>query len=229
MSRGLSLLIISGAFGVFRKDVVIAAGGYRRDTVGEDMELVVRMHRYLRERNQEYEMAFLPDPVCWTEVPESLQVLGRQRNRWQRGLIDSLFIHRRMMLNPRYGLIGVIGFTNFVFFEMLAPLVELSGYVIIPLSYVLGMTNVAFFALFLAVAILVGVILSTGSVVLEELSFRRYPRTVDLLIMVAVGFAENLGYRQLTLWWRVKGTWDYLRGNTSWGKMERKGFAKAQE
>ena len=221
-----SLLIISGAFGVFRKDTVIAVGGYRSDTVGEDMELVVRMHRYLREQRVEYEMHFLPDPVCWTEVPESRKVLGRQRNRWQRGLIDSLRIHRRMMLNPKYGPIGLIGFPYFVFFEMLAPVVELSGYVIIPLSYALGVLDFRFFALFLTVAILFGIILSTGSVVLEELSFRRYPKTLDLLKLVLAGFLENFGYRQLTLWWRVKGTWDYLRGSTSWGQMERKGFGK---
>jgi len=221
-----SLLIISGAFGVFRKDVVITIGGYRHDTVGEDMELVVRMHRYLREQRQEYEMHFLPDPVCWTEVPESLKVLGRQRNRWQRGLIDSLRIHRRMMLNPRYGTIGMVAFPYFVLFEMMAPVVELSGYIIIPLSYALGMVDFLFFALFLTVAILIGVILSTGAVVLEELSFRRYPRTSDIARLVAAAFLENFGYRQLTVWWRVKAFWDYFSGKAAWGKMERKGFTK---
>ena len=221
-----SLLIISGAFGVFRKDIVIAIGGYRQDTVGEDMELVMRMHRYLREHQRKYEMHFLADPVCWTEVPESLKVLGRQRNRWQRGLIDSLRIHRRMMLNPRYGPIGMVAFPYFVFFEMLAPVVEMSGYIIIPISYALGVVDFPFFALFMTVAILVGAIFSTGSVVLEELSFRRYPKTSDLLKLVVFGFLENFGYRQLHSWWRLKGFWDYFRGNTAWGKMERKGFTR---
>ena len=221
-----SLLIISGAFGIFRKDVVIAVGGYKQGSLAEDMELVVRMHRYLREQRQEYEMHFLPDPVCWTEVPESPKTLGRQRNRWQRGLIDSLRIHRRMMLNPRYGTIGMVAFPYFVFFEMLAPVVELSGYIIIPLSYALGIVNLLFFALFLTVAILVGVILSTGAVVLEELFYRRYPKTSDIARLIAAAFLENFGYRQLTVWWRVKGFWDYFRGKTAWGKMERKGFAK---
>lgn len=221
-----SLLIISGAFGVFRKDVVIAVGGYRRDTVGEDMELVVRMHRYLREHRTQYEMHFLPDPVCWTEVPESVKVLGRQRNRWQRGLIDSLWIHRKMMLNPRYGIVGLLGFPYFVFLEVLAPIVELSGYIIIPLSYAFGVLDLTFFALFLTVAILLGAILSTSSVVLEELSFRRYPKTSDLLKLISVGLLENIGYRQLSSWWRLMGTLDYLRGQTTWGRMERKGFAK---
>ena len=221
-----SLLIISGAFGIFRKDVVIAIGGYRRGSLAEDMELVVRMHRYLREQRQEYEMHFLPDPVCWTEVPESLRTLGRQRNRWQRGLIDSLRIHRRMMLNPRYGTIGMVAFPYFVFFEMMAPVVELSGYIIIPISYALGIVNFLFFALFLTVAILIGVILSTGAVVLEELFYRRYPKTSDIVRLVAAAFLENFGYRQLTLWWRMKAFWDYFSGKTAWGKMERKGFTK---
>jgi cellulose synthase/poly-beta-1,6-N-acetylglucosamine synthase-like glycosyltransferase len=219
-----SLLIISGAFGIFRKDAVITVGGYRHNTVGEDMELVVRMHQYMREQKKEYEMCFLPDPVCWTEVPESLQSLGSQRNRWQRGLIDSLRMHRKMMLNPKYGSIGMVAFPYFIFFEMLAPVFELSGYIIIPLSYALGTVDFLFFALFLAVAILVGVIISTLSVILEELSFKRYPRTLDLLKLIAAGFLENFGYHQLTVWWRLKGFWDYFKGNTRWGKMERKGF-----
>ncbi len=221
-----SLLIISGAFGIFRKDVVIAIGGYRQGSLGEDMELVVRMHRYLREQRQEYEMHFLPDPVCWTEVPESLQTLGRQRNRWQRGLIDSLRIHRRMMLNPRYGTIGMVAFPYFVFFEMLAPVIEMSGYIIIPVSFALGMVDLLFFTLFLTVAVLVGVILSIGTVVLEELFYRRYPKTSDIARLLAAAFLENFGYRQLTLWWRLKGTWDYFSGKTAWGRMERKGFSK---
>ncbi|MFQ5996632.1 MAG: glycosyltransferase [Dehalococcoidales bacterium] len=221
-----SLLIISGAFGVFRKDVVIAVGGFLKGSLGEDIELVVRMHRYLREQGREYEMHFLPDPVCWTEVPESLKILGRQRNRWQRGLIDALNIHRRMMLNPKYGAIGMVAFPYFALFEMLAPIVELSGYIIIPLSYALGIVNFLFFALFLTVAILIGVILSTGSVVLEELSFRRYPKTSDILKLITTGFLENFGYRQMTVWWRVKGFWDYFTGKTAWGMMERKGFVR---
>jgi len=221
-----SLLIISGAFGVFRKDIVIAASGYRHDTVGEDIELVVRIHRYLREQKREYEMHFLPDPVCWTEVPESPKSLGRQRNRWQRGLIDTLCIHRRMMLNPRYGVIGMVAFPYFALFEMLAPIIELSGYIIVSLSFAFGMVNFPFFALFLTIAILIGVILSTGSVVLEELSFRRYPKTSDLLKLIATGFLENFGYRQMTVWWRVKGFWDYFTGKKAWGMMERKGFVR---
>ena len=221
-----SMLIISGAFGVFRKDVVKDVGGFLRGTVGEDMELVVRMHHHLRANGVRHRMHFLPDPVCWTEVPESVRVLGRQRNRWQRGLMDSLLRHSRMMLNPRYGVVGLIAFPYFVFLEMLAPLVELLGWVVIPVAFGFGAIDWIFFGLFLAVALLLGAVLSTSSVLLEELTFRRYPATTDLLKLFAAGIIENFGYRQLTTWWRAKGIWDFLRGSDTWGKMERTGFSK---
>ena len=114
-----ALLIISGAFGLFRRDAVLEAGGYRTSTVGEDMELVVRMHRLWREAKRRYQIVFVPEPVCWTEVPETLRVLKRQRNRWQRGTVDSIGMHKRMLLNPRYGVVGLFGMPYFFLFEML--------------------------------------------------------------------------------------------------------------
>lgn len=221
-----SLLIISGAFGVFRKDVVIEVGGYRGGSVGEDVELVMRMHSRLLESGRKYEMHFLPDPVCWTEVPESLAMLGRQRNRWQRGLIESLMLHKKMFFNPKYGPIGMIGVPYFFIFEMFAPLLELVGLALIIVSFALGYVNLPFFGLFVAITVLFGSVLTTGSVVLEEMSFRRYLKTTELMKMIAAGFAENLGYRQLNLWWRASGCVDYIRGKTSWGNMERRGFGK---
>ena len=194
--------------------------------MGEDVDLVMRMHRLLLESGQVYEMHFLPDPVCWTEVPESLAILGLQRNRWQRGLIESLMIHRKMFFNPRYGPIGMIGVPYFFIFEMFAPLLELAGLALVIVSFALGYVNLPFFGLFVAITVLFGSVLTTGSVLLEEMSFRRYLKTSELLKMVAAGFAENLGYRQLNLWWRASGCIDYLRGKTAWGRMERRGFGK---
>ena len=221
-----SLLIISGAFGVFKKETVIAVGGYKHNTVGEDMELVVRMHHYLRERKIKYDMFFLPDPVCWTEVPDSWKVLGRQRNRWHRGLIDSLLTHRKMFMNPRYGTVGLLGMPYFVLFEMLGPVVELLGYIVVPAAFIAGVINLEFFIAFLSLAVLFGIVLSTGSLVLEELSFRRFPRAVDLLILMGMGVIENLGYRQMNTLWRIMAFRDFIRGNTAWGRMERRGFTK---
>ena len=127
-SRFGSLLIISGAFGLFQRSVVAAAGGYSTTTVGEDVELVVRLHRYLRERGEEYRIEFIPDPVAWTEVPEDLQSLGGQRRRWQRGLVETLWRHQRMTLNPRFGMFGLVALPSFFLLEVLGPLVELLGY-----------------------------------------------------------------------------------------------------
>ena len=159
-------------------------------------------------------------------VPESLAALGRQRNRWQRGLMESLMLHRKMFLNPKYGTIGMLGVPYFMLFEMFAPLLELTGLALVIVSFALGYVDLPFFGLFLAITVLFGSVLTTGSVLLEEISFRRYRKTTDLLKMIAAGFAENLGYRQLNLWWRATGCVDYLRGKTAWGRMERRGFGE---
>src|SRR5690348_3262490 len=123
-------MIISGAFGLFRRDAVIHAGGYAHDTVGEDMELVVRLRRVGCEQRQRQRVIFIPDPVAWTEVPESLHVLGNQRDRWHRGLADVLWRHRRLFFNPSYGALGLLVFPYFVFGELLAPVIEATGLII---------------------------------------------------------------------------------------------------
>ncbi|MCS6881577.1 MAG: glycosyltransferase [Oscillochloridaceae bacterium] len=221
-----ALLIISGAFGVFKRQAVLDAGGYRHDTVGEDFELVVRMHRRLREQKRAYRIVFLPDPVCWTEAPETLRVLGRQRNRWQRGLIDTLKIHRRMTLNPRYGRIGMVAMPYFVIIELIGPVIEMFGYLFVTMAFLLKLINLPFFLLFLTLAILLGALLSVASVTLDEIAYHRFPRLSQLLILVAFALLEQFGYRQLTVWWRIRAFVDYWRGNKSWGTMERKGFAR---
>jgi cellulose synthase/poly-beta-1,6-N-acetylglucosamine synthase-like glycosyltransferase len=219
------LLIISGAFGLFDKRAALLAGGYAHDTVGEDMELVVRMHRRLREAGQPYRISFVPDPVCWTEAPETVRVLRRQRNRWHRGLIDTLWRHRVMFGRPRFGVVGLVSMPTFVVFEMLGPLIELSGYVIVPFCYLLGILNLQYMLVFLAVSVLYGILLSVSAVLLEDMAFRRYPRARDLAHLVLIGVLENLGYRQATAWWRTRAFWDYWKGDLGWGRMERRGIA----
>ncbi len=218
-----SLLIISGAFGVFDRKSVIEVGGYLHDTVGEDMELVVRLHRHYRDRKEKYRVRFLPEPVCWTEVPESWTVLGRQRNRWQRGLADTLWRHKKMLFNPKYGRLGFMAMPFFLFVELLSPIIELGGYLILIVSLWLGVINIQFALLFLTAAILLGMILSVLSVLMEELTFRRYDRIRDVMILIFFAFLENLGYRQTHAWWRFRGLIDFLKGNKSWGEMTRVG------
>jgi cellulose synthase/poly-beta-1,6-N-acetylglucosamine synthase-like glycosyltransferase len=220
------LLIISGAFGMFKKSAVIEVGGYRSDTVGEDMELVARMHRIKLEKKEPYKIVFVPDPVCWTEVPESLQVLSRQRNRWHRGLLDVIIIHRKMLLNKNYGVIGLAAMPYFFFIELLAPLIEFTGYITAALMLIFGTLHIYLVGLFFIVSLFYGVMFSVCSVLLEEISFRRYPNPKHLALLLAMGVIENFGYRQLTAWWRTKAFYDYARGKKEWGAMQRKGFNK---
>ncbi len=227
LSAGNMLLIISGAFGIFRRDAVVEAGGFRADTVGEDMEIVTRLHRIYRERGQKYRVVFQPDPVCWTEAPESMKILRNQRNRWQRGTLQVLGYHRKMILNPRYGMVGLFAMPYYLIFEALGPILELSGFVVTILALALGLLDWRFAQLLFLAAIAYGAVISVGSVLLEELSFRRYPRVSDLLTLALVGIAENFGYRQLTTWWRLRGIVDYFRKKQGWGTMIRKGFTGA--
>lgn len=198
-SRMRSLLIISGAFGLFRRSLVEAAGGFSRDTVGEDFELVVRLHRYLRDRGEEYRIAFVPDPVAWTEAPEDFATLARQRRRWQRGLAETLWRHRRLTFNPRYGVVGMLAFPYYILFELLGPLIEVAGYAAVITSAALGSLSPLFFAAFFTVALLTGIFLSGSALTLEELSFRRYEGDADGMRIVLAALAENLGYRQLLM------------------------------
>ena len=222
-----AMLIISGAFGLFRRGVVVQLGGYATDTVGEDMELVVRIHRYCLERKIPYRITFVPDPVAWTECPESLRVLARQRDRWQRGLMQVLWRHRVMLFNPRYGRVGMLAFPFFWFLEGWGPLIEIAGYISFALSLVLGMWSPVVALAFFMVAFVFGAALSIAAVGLEELSFRRYERWGDLVRLLLVGLLEPFGYRQLSTWWRTKGVVSAIRGVKGWGAMERRGFRAA--
>ena len=226
-SSGNSLLVISGAFGLFDKRAVVQAGGYATDTVGEDIELVVRLHRHLHDRRQPYRIGFVPDPICWTEVPESLRVLRRQRTRWQRGLIDTLWRHRGMMGRPRYGIIGLVALPGFFLFEMLSPVIEFSGYIVLPLLLLLGYVPISFASPLLVLSVLYSILVSVLAVLLEDITFRRYPKASDMAVLVGAAVLEHLGYRQLTVWWRVRAFWEYWRGDLSWGAMERRGVGAA--
>jgi cellulose synthase/poly-beta-1,6-N-acetylglucosamine synthase-like glycosyltransferase len=218
------MLIVSGAFGLFHKATAKTVGGYSSDTVGEDKELVVKIVRYLKENKREYEILFVPQTVCWTEVPASWQTLGRQRNRWHRGMFEVLYKHRAMFFNRAYGRAGVIGMPYFLLIEALGPLVELSGYILLPLAALLGLLAPINAIVYTLCAVVLGIILSVSAVLLEEASFHRYPRWRELLLLNFIAIVENFGYRQLTLWWRLRGTWDYLRGNKQWGAQVRQGF-----
>ena len=222
-----SLLIISGAFGLYKKSEVIAVGGYDSNTDTEDLELVVKLHEGLKKRKVKYRIVFVPDPVCWTEVPEKFKTLLMQRNRWHRGLLQSFRLHWRMLLNPKYGVIGTLALPYFLLFEMLGPFVEVLGYLSVILARLLGILNMEFFLLFLLVAVFYGVFLSIAAVLLEEISFRRYPAWEDLARLIWYAIWENLGYRQLLALFKVKAFFDFIRRRRRWGEMGHRGFRPA--
>ena len=217
-------LIISGAFGLFRREAVVLAGGYTHDSIGEDIELVVRLRRHGYENGTATRVDFIPDPVAWTEVPESLRVLGRQRDRWHRGLADTLWRHRRLLFNPRYGALGLVGYPYFLFIEFLAPILEALGVAALVLALVLHAIDVPFAILFFLVSYGYGLLLTLLSILLEEVSYRRYRHIRERLALIGLALLEAVGYRQLTVWWRLSGVIGYLRGRRDWGVMERRGF-----
>jgi cellulose synthase/poly-beta-1,6-N-acetylglucosamine synthase-like glycosyltransferase len=223
-SRLGMLLIISGAFGLFRRDVVVEAGGYDTTTVGEDAELILRLHRLRREQRKPCRITFFPDPICWTEAPSSLRVLTRQRDRWQRGLIEMLLRHRRMLLRPRYGVVGMLALPYFVIFELLGPAIEVVGYVSIAVSLALGVISPTFVLVFLALSVCYGMALSFCVVLMEERAFRRYPDWRCLRRLVLAALVENFGYRQLMALVRARAWWTILRRGDGWGEMTRVGF-----
>ena len=227
LSAANMLLIISGAFGIFRRDALVEAGGFRADTVGEDMEIVTRLHRLYRERKARYRIVFQPDPVCWTEAPEDPRILRNQRNRWQRGTMQVLGYHRAMIGNPRYGAVGLLAMPYYLLFETLGPAIECTGFIVTIAALLLGLLDWRFAELLFLAAIVYGAIISLAAVLLEELSFRRYPRVRDLLVLALAGIGENFGYRQLTTWWRLVGMRDYFRRSQGWGTMTRKGFSRS--
>ncbi|MEV0976483.1 glycosyltransferase family 2 protein [Streptomyces sp. NPDC049915] len=229
-SRLGGLLIIAGAFGLFRRDAVVAAGGMDPDCIGEDAELVIRLHRHMREQGRDYRIVFVTEPISWSEAPSQRKVLARQRRRWHRGLTEILIKHRRMIGNPAYGRIGLLALPFHVVFELLAPLVELAGLVLVPLGVLVGAVNVDFLWHFLLAAYVYALVVSMVSVVVEEYAFHRFTQWRDVRGVLIGVLAENIGYRQLTAWWRLRGLWDGLRRSPQeWGSMTRAGFGSSSQ
>jgi len=222
-----ALILISGAFGIFRRAEAVEVGGYTLGTVGEDLEIIVKLHRLMREKGRAYRIAFIPEPVCWTEAPETLAVLGRQRSRWQRGALETFAKHKDMMLRRRYGRIGAVGMGNMLLVDVLGPLVEVLGYLLVPAFWALGLLNTAYFVAFVAVTFAFGIAVSAGSLILEELELRRVTGPTGLMALLLAAIVENFGYRQLNNLWRVRGWWQFLRKSEAWGTMTRRGFATA--
>lgn len=227
-SRFNQLLIVSGAFGLFNKGAVIHAGGYTEGLIGEDMELIVRLHRVNIENKLKKRIEYIPDPVCWTEAPETFSVLRKQRIRWQRGLAETLLAHKKMLFNPAYGAVGLLTFPYFLFVELLGSVVELIGFLIIIIGVFFDILNPVIVGTVFAVSILYGSFISSLAVLLEELTLHKYPKVRHLLVLFAWALTESLWYRPLLVLWRIEGLLNTFKKKADWGNMERKGISSSE-
>lgn len=228
-SRVGALVIISGAFGLFRRDAVVTAGGYDATCVGEDAELVLRLYRSRADAGLPCRVSFFPDPICWTEAPSDLRTLGRQRDRWQRGLGQMLWRHRRMTFNPKYGRVGWLGLPTFWLFELLGPIIEAVALIMIPLGFLFGYVTLPVFLLMFSLALLYGFFLSLVAILIEERAFRRYPSWTDLRRLTFAVIVENMGYRQWLAFVRARAVFRRPGAKHAWGEQKRMGFSQVDD
>jgi poly-beta-1,6-N-acetyl-D-glucosamine synthase len=222
------LMLISGAFGLFDRKIAVAAGGYNHKTVGEDMELVMRMHKYMREKKLPYKVAYVPEPLCWTEAPADYKILSSQRNRWTRGTIECLSMHKNMMFNFRYGVMGLLSYPYWVFTEWMAPLIEASGILFLLIMAMLNLVNWLWAISLVALVYTFAVALSIYSLYIQELAYQKYAKKKDILKLLAAILLEPLLYHPLATWWALKGNYQYFSGGAKgWGEMKRNGFNTA--
>jgi cellulose synthase/poly-beta-1,6-N-acetylglucosamine synthase-like glycosyltransferase len=219
-----AVVLISGAFGLFRRDAVIAVGGYDQTAIGEDMDLTIRLQRHFRARGEPIQIAFDPNPLCWTQAPEDWQSLRSQRYRWRRGLLQVLWRYRWMIGNPRFGTVGLGPLPYIAFFEGLGPLLEGSGYVVTIVAAALGYLNWKYFGIMLIVSVLFGAAVTLLAVLMSDATSRAYMRGRDLGLLVAVAILESFGYRQVNALWGCVGTVQALTGKGGWGTMKRQAF-----
>jgi cellulose synthase/poly-beta-1,6-N-acetylglucosamine synthase-like glycosyltransferase len=224
-----SLLIISGAFGLFRRTAVLEAGGFRVGTVAEDMELVVRLHKHFLRERKPYNLRFTPDPICWSEVPSDLGTLRRQRNRWHRGLWETLWTHKDMLFNPRYRRLGLVAVPYFWIFEALAPVVEITGYLLVVVGMFAGFLSPRFALLFVLLAVMYGMLSSQLAAGIETFLSTRYPRLRDRAILFLAAFLEFVGYRQFLALERTVATVQVPFKKGQWGKMHRTGIKDSSQ
>ena len=222
------LMLISGAMGIFDRETVIKSGGYSIKTVGEDMELVVRMRRRMAEEGVKYEVTYIPDPLCWTQVPSDVKSLQTQRTRWTRGLVESLWTHRKIFFNKTYGRLGLLGYPYWFFFEWLAPLIAFSGFIYSIYLAVTNSINWPFYLLLFLFIYTFAVSISVWAILFEEITYHKYKRKRDVLKLLTAALLEPFFYPIYT-YFAVRGNLEALRRKKGWGNVERKGFEKKKK
>lgn len=222
------LLLISGAFGLFDKSIAIKAGGYNRETVGEDMELVVRMRAFMQSRNRSHKVVYIPEPLCWTEAPSDYSILSRQRNRWTRGTMETLKLHKYLFCNPKFGVMGILSYPFWFFFEWLAPLVEFAGMICLLIQVAIGGFDFAFAASLVFAVYTFSFLISMTALLAEEFSYFQYKRKRDILKLVFTALMEPICFHPRVVWWAIMGNIDMVKGKKSWGEMTRRGFVQTK-
>lgn len=223
-----SLLIISGAFGFFDREIAMAVGGYDTKTVGEDMEIVFRMRRYMHDRREPYTIEYIPDPLCWTEVPEDLKILVNQRDRWARGNLETLNTHKDMFFNSKYGRLGLLSYPYWFFYEWMAPLLEFFGFFTVILFWYLGILNFEFFVAITAAVYLYSIMFSFYAILWDVYSYNEYKKVKDILILMLCAIIEPFTFHPIVVWAAIRGNYKKLfKIKSGWGSQVRKGFAKA--
>jgi cellulose synthase/poly-beta-1,6-N-acetylglucosamine synthase-like glycosyltransferase len=209
-------MIVSGAMAVFHRQHVLDAGGFSSATVGEDIELIVRLQRRARKQKEHVAIAFSFDPVCWTQCPTSYSMLVRQRRRWQLGLCQTLWLNLGMLFNPEYGLLGLCSFPFHLCVESLGAAVEITGYLVVPIAFALHLALLEFYIPLVIFSLVYASLLSVAAILLEELTYRRYPRRHDLYLLLASAMMDNFGFRQRILFYRVQGFIRFVAGIHHW-------------
>ena len=223
-----SLLIISGAFGFFDRQIALEVGGYDTNTVGEDMEIVFKMRRHMHEQRKPYTIEYIPDPLCWTEVPEDPKILINQRDRWARGNLETLFKHKDMFFNSKFGRLGLLSYPYWFFYEWLAPLLEFFGFLTIILFWYLGILNWSFFIAITATVYIFSVMFSFYAILWDVYSYNEYKKTKDILILMSCALLEPFIFHPVVVWAAVRGNYKKLFNvKSGWGFQARKGFVKA--
>jgi cellulose synthase/poly-beta-1,6-N-acetylglucosamine synthase-like glycosyltransferase len=206
--------VLAGAFGIFRTEEIIKVGGYV-NTVAEDMEIIIRLHRVMKDRNIPYRIKYLPDPVAWTVAPEKIGSLSKQRSKWHRGLLDCLYFHKKALFNPKYGIFGAFVYPFWIWGEALEPFVELLGMIYIIAGFFLGAVHIHFVLLFVIVTWGFTTIFTAHCILVEEFFFQKYPRIRSMIYLIVLNAFENVGYRQMNVFWRLHGCLSFIKNFSS--------------
>lgn len=218
-------LIISGAFGLFHKETLIEAGGFDHSTIGEDMEVVVRLHRMMREEGRPYRIQYVPEATCWTEAPEDYKSLKGQRIRWHRGLTEVLWRHRAMFFSRRHGVPGMVAMPFYFLYEWLAPVLEVAGYLLLTVAVLMGWVTLHAYLAMTVLALGPAVCITIAALLVDERTLQGYkaPRAMAKLFVAAV--TEPFTYRLVTVWWRVIAIHRIMKKKKAvWEAVPRKGF-----